>query len=61
MVDPMHISQRTMLWGVAVLPMAINGFGFAVVEAASGANEISPILFVHGYGNHAQLWMTTML
>ena len=57
----MSISRRTMLQGVAVLPMALNGFGLcAVAQIASVANDVPPILFVHGNGDHAPLWMTTI-
>src|SRR5262245_29393455 len=29
-------------------------------SAASGSSEIPPILFVHGNGDHAALWITTL-
>jgi pimeloyl-ACP methyl ester carboxylesterase len=59
----MSLSRRTLLKGAAGLPLAANSFGFGAAAqtsfAAAGA-EIPPILFVHGNGDHAALWMTTL-
>jgi hypothetical protein len=57
-------SRRTFLKGIAALPVAASGFGFRAMaqtsSAASAAVPAPPILFVHGNGDHAPLWMTTM-
>jgi lipase/lipase (class 2) len=60
----MNISRRTILKGAGALPLAAGNFGLAalaqVSPAAPRANEIPPILFVHGNGDHAALWITTL-
>ena len=60
----MWISRRTILKGAAVLPLAAGNPGFAALAqpapAAPTATEIAPILFVHGNGDHAALWLTTL-
>ena len=56
------MSRRTVLKGAAVLPLAAGNFGFGAA-AQTGARRrrgIPPILFVHGNGDHAALWMTTL-
>jgi pimeloyl-ACP methyl ester carboxylesterase len=58
------ISRRALLKGAGALPLAAGGFGipaFAQAPAAApNATEIPPFLFVHGNGDHAALWLTTM-
>jgi pimeloyl-ACP methyl ester carboxylesterase len=67
----MSLSRRTILMGASALPLAFplslplaaGSFRAALAQttpAASGATEIPPILFVHGNGDHAALWMTTL-
>src|SRR5471030_685979 len=57
----MKISRRVRLKSGAVLALAAIGFGFgAAAETSAGGADIPPILFVHGNGDHAALWMTTM-
>jgi pimeloyl-ACP methyl ester carboxylesterase len=60
----MHLSRRSILKGAGVLPLAAGNFGtsaFAQAPAAvPNAAEVPPILFVHGNGDHAPLWMTTL-
>ena len=60
----MKISRRTILRGAAALPLAVGNFGFAALAqttaAVPGATEIPPVLFVHGNGDHAALWMTAL-
>jgi Lipase C-terminal domain/Lipase (class 2) len=57
----MKISRRVLLKGAAVLPLAANSFGFgAAAQTSAGGADIPPILFVHGNGDHAALWMTTL-
>jgi pimeloyl-ACP methyl ester carboxylesterase len=60
----MGISRRTILKGVAALPLATGNFDLAALAQTApttpGAAEIPPILFVHGNGDHAALWITTL-
>src|SRR6202035_468725 len=60
----MRISRRTILKGAGALPLAAGSFGFAAFAqtppAAQSAAEIPPVLFVHGNGDHAALWITTL-
>jgi triacylglycerol esterase/lipase EstA (alpha/beta hydrolase family) len=60
----MQLSRRTILKGAGALPLAAGSFGFSAfaqtAPAAPGAAEIPPILFVHGNGDHAALWITTL-
>jgi hypothetical protein len=60
----MRLSRRTVLKGAGTLPLAAGSFGFAAFAqtppAAPSAIEIPPILFAHGNGDHAALWITTL-
>src|ERR1700716_1950554 len=60
----MHLSRRTVLKGVGTLPLAAGNFGFSAFAqappAAPSATEVPPVLFVHGNGDHAALWITTL-
>ena len=60
----MKLSRRTVLKGVGALPLAAGNFGFSALAqpapAAPGASEVPPVLFVHGNGDHAALWITTL-
>jgi pimeloyl-ACP methyl ester carboxylesterase len=60
----MELSRRALLQGAGALPLAAGGFGLSAFaqspSAAPGAAEIPPILFVHGNGDHAALWITTL-
>jgi pimeloyl-ACP methyl ester carboxylesterase len=60
----MRISRRTILKGASILPLAVHGFGSGASaqtnSAAAGTAEVPPILFVHGNGDHAALWITTL-
>src|SRR3979411_509155 len=59
----MNLSRRTVLKGVGALPLAAGNFAFSALAqtapAASGG-EVPPVLFVHGNGDHAALWITTL-
>jgi pimeloyl-ACP methyl ester carboxylesterase len=58
----MSLSRRTVLKGVGALPLAAGNFAFpALAQTApvATAAEIPPVLFVHGNGDHAALWVTT--
>ena len=62
----MSLSRRTILKGTAALPLGLplvaGSFrtAFAQTTPAASATEIPPVLFVHGNGDHAALWMTTL-
>jgi pimeloyl-ACP methyl ester carboxylesterase len=60
----MNLSRRTLLKGAGALPLAAGGFGLPALAqlsvAAPSAAGIPPILFLHGNGDQAALWMTTM-
>src|ERR1700710_2764862 len=58
----MNVSRRTILKGAAALPLAVSNFGFGAAAQTGplAASEIPPILFAHGNGDHAALWMTTL-
>jgi pimeloyl-ACP methyl ester carboxylesterase len=61
----MNPSRRMILRSAAILPLAANMVGFdaaAQTSAATsaGITDATPILFVHGNGDHAALWMTTL-
>src|SRR6202158_2541327 len=60
----MPISRRTVLKGVGTLPLAAGNFGFSAFAqappAAPSATEVPPVLFVHGNGEQAPLWITTL-
>src|SRR3954463_7285002 len=58
----MRISRRAILKTAAALPLTANSFGFgaAAQTSAAPAVDVPPILFVHGNGDHAALWMTTL-
>src|SRR3954447_12345737 len=58
----MRISRRLLLKGAGTLPLAANHFGFSALAQTppAASTEIPPILFVHGNGDHAALWITTL-
>ena len=60
----MRISRRTILKGAGALPLAVGNFGFVALAqttpAAPSASEIPPVLFVHGNGDHAALWIAAL-
>jgi pimeloyl-ACP methyl ester carboxylesterase len=64
MRNKMMPTRRTILKGAAALPLLTGGFGLPAqaqtAQAASVSSEIPPILFVHGNGDHAALWITTL-
>ena len=58
----MGVSRRTILKGASALPWlggSLARGAFAQTTPAALA-EIPPILFVHGNGDHAALWITTL-
>ena len=60
----MNLSRRTILKGAGALPLLAGHLGFSALAqtgpVALGATDIPPVLFVHGDGDHAALWITTM-
>src|ERR1700730_6026435 len=60
----MSISRRTILKGATILPVVANSFGFRAAAQTSSADpgtaEVPPVLFVHGNGDHAAVWITSM-
>jgi pimeloyl-ACP methyl ester carboxylesterase len=58
----MDLTRRTLLLGAGSLPLLAGGsFRSALAQTvASPRGEIPPILFVHGNGDHAALWLTTL-
>ena len=60
----MRISRRTVIRSAAVLPFAASSVGGRALAQSSPAAtqmaQVPPILFVHGNGDHAALWMTTL-
>ncbi len=60
----MGISRRQLLGAAGTLPLwtgAFAGPAFAqTAPAGAGPAEVPPILFVHGNGDHAALWITTL-
>src|SRR6476620_11138131 len=61
----MILSRRSILRSAGALPVLAGTFGFealgfqALAQTAPAA-EVPPILFVHGNGDHAALWITTL-
>jgi pimeloyl-ACP methyl ester carboxylesterase len=57
----MILSRRALMKGASALPLLAANFPLpAFAQSASSASDIPPILFVHGNGDHAALWITTM-
>jgi pimeloyl-ACP methyl ester carboxylesterase len=59
----MVLSRRTLLKGSGTLPWLAGNFAplaFAQTGAPVGGSDFPPILFVHGNGDHAALWITTL-
>jgi hypothetical protein len=58
----MGLTRRKVLWDATALPLLAGGFGIrAPAEtAAQAASDVPPILFVHGNGDRAALWITTL-
>jgi pimeloyl-ACP methyl ester carboxylesterase len=62
----MRLSRRSILKGAGALPLLAGSFGLplfgvrAQTAPPPSAPGIPPILFVHGNGDHAALWITTL-
>src|SRR6185369_1860384 len=60
----MILSRRSILRSAGALPVLAGTFGFEAFSFQASAQtapaaEIPPVLFVHGNGDHAALWITT--
>src|SRR5688572_28440716 len=63
----MRPSRRSVLKSGGALALLDGPFGFSVFQvaaqtapAASATTEMPPVMFVHGNGDHAALWITTL-
>jgi pimeloyl-ACP methyl ester carboxylesterase len=58
----MFLSRRTLLKGAGTLPLLVGNSGFSAFAQTepTASVDIPPILFAHGNGDHAALWMTTL-
>jgi lipase/palmitoyl protein thioesterase len=60
----MSMSRRVILKSAGALPLLAGSFGLPAfaqtAPAAPASAEMPPVLFVHGNGDHAALWVTTM-
>ena len=60
----MTLSRRSILKSAGALPLLASSFGFEAFAQTAPATpapaDIPPILFVHGNGDHAALWLTTL-
>src|SRR5215471_6184040 len=60
----MGISRRELLGAAGTLPLWTGAFTSAsfaqIAPAGTGSAEVPPIIFAHGNGDHAALWITTL-
>src|SRR5947207_10237553 len=65
----MRLSRRLILKSAGTLPLLAGSFGLPLLgvrawaqtaSVASRPAEVPPILFAHGNGDHAALWITTL-
>src|ERR1041385_5831744 len=56
----MGLSRRTLLKTAGTLPLLAANFPMPVLAQSGSAASAPPILFVHGNGDHAALWVTTL-
>ncbi|MGJ4890342.1 hydrolase [Bradyrhizobium sp. HKCCYLRH3099] len=59
----MKLTRRNILQGMGTLPLLASGLPLsaaAQTTTAPSTGDIPPILFVHGNGDHAALWLTTL-
>ncbi len=58
---PMRIGRRLLLAGAVALPGAVaRGAGAQELRERPAGQEVAPILFLHGNGGSAALWMPTI-
>jgi len=60
----MKLSRRSILKSAGALPLLAGSFGLPLLglraRAQTAPAAVPPILFVHGNGDHAALWITTL-
>ncbi|UFX45211.1 hydrolase [Bradyrhizobium sp. 41S5] len=56
----MALSRRTILQGAGALSLLAGRLAVPALAQPAPASDIPPILFVHGNGDHAALWLTTL-
>jgi pimeloyl-ACP methyl ester carboxylesterase len=60
----MRLSRRLVLKSAGALPLLAGSFGLPLfglqARAQTAPAEVPPVLFVHGNGDHAALWITTL-
>jgi pimeloyl-ACP methyl ester carboxylesterase len=56
----MSLSRRTLLKSAGTLPLLAANFPLSALAQIGSAVTAPPILFVHGNGDHAALWISTM-
>jgi pimeloyl-ACP methyl ester carboxylesterase len=56
----MNLSRRTLLKAAGALPLLAVDFPMPALAQSGSTASAPPILFVHGNGDHAALWITTM-
>ncbi|MDP3693941.1 hydrolase [Bradyrhizobium sp.] len=59
----MSMSRRMLLKGASAVTLATGTFGLSALAqtaTTAPAAQVPPILFVHGNGDHAALWITTL-
>jgi hypothetical protein len=60
----MRLSRRSILQSAGALPLLAGSFGFEALAQTAPATpvaaEIPPVLFVHGNGDHAALWISSL-
>ena len=62
----MSPSRRLILKSAGALPLLAGSLGLSAfgvqawAQPAPGPTEMPPILFVHGNGDHAALWLTSL-
>jgi pimeloyl-ACP methyl ester carboxylesterase len=60
----MRLSRRSILKSAGALPLLAGSFGLPLlglrVQAQTAPAAVPPVLFVHGNGDHAALWVTTL-
>jgi pimeloyl-ACP methyl ester carboxylesterase len=56
----MALSRRRILQGAGALSLLAGRLAAPALAQPAPAGDIPPILFVHGNGDHAPLWMTTL-
>src|SRR5256886_12489231 len=60
----MRPSRRSILKSAGALPLLAGSFGLPLLgvraRAQTAPAAVPPVLFVHGNGDHAALWITTL-